>query len=87
MKAVPTRIRLEDSVIYPGDEQMLDGARISFECKRETVLSGGDYKLEWRVFLDNSPPSFGEIDLGTLLQHARTSKADGPESDSARSSR
>lgn len=74
-----TRIILEDTVIYPGDEQELDNAQISFECKREAVISDGDYRLSWKVFLDNSPPSFGEIDLGALLQDARRRQTDDSE--------
>ena len=73
------RIKLENTIIYPGDEQELDETQISFECKREAVISGGDYQLSWRVFLDNSPPSFGEIDLGALLQDARGRKANDSE--------
>jgi hypothetical protein len=71
-KAVPTRIKMEDAAIYPGDEQSIANAQLCFECERETVLADGDYKLNWRVFLDNSPPSFGEIDLSPLLKDART---------------
>ena len=70
------RINLEDTIIYPGDEQALPAAQISFECKRETILGGGDYRVDWKVFLDNSLPSFGEIDLGTLLQNARNGAGD-----------
>jgi hypothetical protein len=79
MKTAPQRIKLEDTIIYPGGEHVLESAKISLECKRETVFAGGDYKLDWRVFLDNSPPSFGVIDLGATLQHARTRKPDGFE--------
>jgi hypothetical protein len=32
--------------------------------------------VNWKVFLDDSPPSFGEIDLGTLAQNAREQAAD-----------
>jgi Putative DNA-binding domain len=79
MRSPPMRIKLEDTIIYPGDEQELNNAKISFECKRDAVISGGDYKISWKVFLDNSPPSFGEIDLGALLQDARRQMADDPE--------
>jgi hypothetical protein len=73
-KAAPTRIKLDDITIYPGDEHELDRG-FAVESKREVVLTGGDYKLSWRVFLDNSPPSFGETDLGTLIQDARVRKS------------
>jgi Putative DNA-binding domain len=70
-KAVPMRLKLEDAIIYPGDEQTIDRARPSLECKRETVFAAGDYTLSWKVFLDNSPPTFGEIDLASLIETAR----------------
>lgn len=74
IKAAPTRIKLDDAIIYPGDEYEIDQA-FAVECKRGVVLSRGDYKLSWRVFLDNSPSSFGEIDLGTIIQDARVHKS------------
>jgi hypothetical protein len=70
MKSVPTRLKLEDAIIYPGDEQAID-ARLSVECKRDTVFASGDYTLSWKVFLDNSPASFGEIDLASLIETTR----------------
>lgn len=74
IKSAPTRIKLDDAIIYPGDEHETDRV-LAVECKREAVLTGGDYKLSWRVFLDNSPPSFGDIDLGTVIQDARVRKS------------
>jgi hypothetical protein len=38
MKTAPQRIKLEDTIIYPGDEHVLESAKISLECKRETIL-------------------------------------------------
>jgi hypothetical protein len=71
IKSVPMRRTLEDAIIYPGDEQTIEDARFSLECKRETVFASGDYTLNWKVFLDNSPPNFGEIDLASLIETAR----------------
>jgi hypothetical protein len=71
LKSVPMRLKLEDAIIYPGDELAINEARLSLECKREIVLAGGDYTLSWKVFLDNSPPSFGEIDLASMIETAR----------------
>ena len=68
-KSGPMRLKLEDAIIYPGDEQAIND--ISVECKRETVFAGGDYTVRWKIFLDNSPPSFGEIDLASLIETAR----------------
>jgi hypothetical protein len=68
-KSGPVRLKLEDAIIYPGDEQAIND--ISVECKRETVFAGGDYTVRWKIFLDNSPPSFGEIDLASLIETAR----------------
>jgi hypothetical protein len=75
-KSIPTRLQLEKSIIYPGDEQTIDKSRFSLECKREAALEVGDYALHWKVFLDNSPPSYGEIDLGTLIETARQQSVD-----------
>jgi hypothetical protein len=61
---------LEDITLYPGDEQAISG-QFAVECKREAVLSVGDFSMSWKVFLDNSPPSYGEIDLVTLIETAR----------------
>jgi hypothetical protein len=70
-KSSISRFSMEDAVVYPGDEQAINQARLSLNCKRETVLIGGDYTLSWKVFLDNSSPSFGDIDLATLIETAR----------------
>jgi Putative DNA-binding domain len=65
----PMRLKLEDAIVYPGDEQTI--YKVSVECKRETVFAGGDYTVRWKMFLDNSPPSFGEIDVASLIETAR----------------
>jgi hypothetical protein len=70
VKPIPVRLKLEDAIVYPGDEQTINGAQLSLEIKRE-VFAGGDYAMSWKVFLDNSPPSFGEIDLASLIEPAR----------------
>jgi hypothetical protein len=71
VESVPGRLKLKDAIIYPGDEQTITNAHFSFECKRETAFAGGDYTVRWKIFLDNSPPSSGEIDLGSLIERAR----------------
>jgi hypothetical protein len=37
----------------------------------EAVFASRDYTSSWKVFLDNSPPSSGEIDLGSKIERAR----------------
>jgi hypothetical protein len=76
-ESLPLRLKLENAIIYPGDEQAINNARLSLHCKRETALAGGDYTVSWKVFLDNSPPSFGEIDLASLIETARGQVATG----------
>jgi hypothetical protein len=71
LKSVPTRLKLEDAIVYPGDEQTINNSAFSLECKREVALAAGDHVLHWKVFLDNSPPSAGEIDLASLIESAR----------------
>jgi hypothetical protein len=70
-KSSISRLKMEDAIIYPGDEQTVEAARFSLNCKREVVLAGGDYSLIWKIFLDNSPPSVGDIDVATLIEAAR----------------
>jgi hypothetical protein len=70
-RSLSRRKTMEDTIIYPGDEQAIEGSRFSVSCKREIVLAGGDCTLSWKIFLDNSPPSFGDIDLATLIEAAR----------------
>jgi predicted HTH transcriptional regulator len=48
---------------------------LSLECKPEASFADGDYSVRWKVFLDNSPPSSGEIDLGNLIESIRRQKA------------
>jgi hypothetical protein len=67
---IPPRLKMEDAIVYPGDEQTMDKS-LRLECKRETAFSGGNLTIRWKVFLDNSPPSSGEIDLGSLIESAR----------------
>jgi hypothetical protein len=69
--SIPPRLKLEDAIIYPGDEQTINKSRFSLECKHEAALAVGDYALHWKIFLDNSPPSSGEIDLANLIASAR----------------
>jgi hypothetical protein len=71
IKSVPMRLMLDGSIIYPGDEQEIASASFALQCPREMVITAGDLTLSWKVFLDNSPPSSGEIDLATLIETAR----------------
>jgi hypothetical protein len=68
---------MRGALIYPGDEREIVGSACSLRCMRETPLANGDYVVRWRVFLDNSPTSVGEIDLGTEIQGARQDRAGG----------
>lgn len=69
---LPKRLTLEDETIYPGDEiQIGTSGHYWLECKREVPFLDGDYSINWKVFLDNSPPSVGIIDLGKLIMDAR----------------
>jgi hypothetical protein len=68
---LPPRLGMPGEVVYPGDERAIAGSERKMRCKREVKLDRGDYEVRWKVFLDNSPPSEGQIDLGTYLQKAR----------------
>ena len=65
------RLEMRGEVIYPGDEREIAGSECQLRCKRDTALAQGDYVVRWKVFLDNSPPSAGEIDVGSEIQSAR----------------
>ncbi len=67
----PSRLEMRGELIYPGDERDIAGSSCQLRCKREATLTEGDYVLHWKVFLDDSPPCTGEIDLGTNIRSAR----------------
>jgi predicted HTH transcriptional regulator len=69
--SIPSRIELQDEIIFPADVREISGSYCHLRCKRDVLLSAGDYVFHWAVYLDNSPPSLGKIDVGTLLQGAR----------------
>jgi len=69
--SLPSRLEMRDEVIYPGDEREITGSECTLQCKRDAVLALRDYLVRWKVFLDNSPPSSGEIDVGSEIQPAR----------------
>jgi hypothetical protein len=70
-RSLPPRLEMPGEVIYPGDEREIAGSECHLRCKREAELAEEDYVVRWSVFLDNSPPSTGEIDLGTEIQGTR----------------
>jgi schlafen family protein len=72
---LPARLAMQGDVIYPGDERPIDGSRCELRCKRDAPLTSGDYAVHWKVFLDNSPPSFGQLDLADFIQQARAQAA------------
>ena len=69
--SLPSRLDVRGEVIYPGDQREIAGSECHLRCKREVTLAEGDYVVSWKVFLDNSPPSAGDIDLGCHIQNAR----------------
>lgn len=66
-----SRHEMREDVIYSGDEREIADSECRLQCRRGSVLAVGDYGIKWKVFLDNSPPSEGEIDLGEWIQTAR----------------
>ena len=74
MQAVRVQQRYDlgpNHLIYPGDRRVISD-RCFLECKPDASLDDGEYRVRWTIFLDNSLPSSGEIDLGRLLMSART---------------
>jgi hypothetical protein len=69
--SLPRRLDMKEEVIYPGEERILGKPSYCLQSKRDVSFVAGDYVLHWKVFLDNSPPSSGEIDVGELIETAR----------------
>jgi hypothetical protein len=69
--ALPSRLDMTGEIIYPGDERDITGSQCHLRCKRDAALVEGDYVVRWTIYLDNSSPSVGEIDIGTEIQGAR----------------
>ena len=69
--ALPPRLDMSGEIIYPGDERDITGSQCQLRCKRDAALVKGDYVVRWKIYLDNSPPSIGEIDIGSEIQGAR----------------
>jgi len=65
------RLEMPGEVIFPGDQRIIECSECKLLCKREVPLAEGDYVVGWRVYLDNSQPSAGEIDVGGEIQSAR----------------
>jgi hypothetical protein len=70
VRELPSRSELRGA-IYPGDQREIERSRCELRCLRSTMVAPGDYVVKWRVFLNNSPPSVSEIDLGTHIQGSR----------------
>lgn len=69
--SIPSRLELQHETIFPADVREISGSHCRLRCKRDVLLAEGDYVFHWTVYLDNSPPSMGTIDVGALLQGAR----------------
>lgn len=66
------RINMPEEIIYPGDERIIEESANSWlTCPQELSFVDGDCVVRWKIFLDNSPPSSGEVDLGRLVEDAR----------------
>ena len=68
---LPARLDMVDGPIYPGDERVIGASERWVQCNRETSFAQGEYVVRWKVFLHNSPPSSGEVDLGLAIENAR----------------
>ena len=67
-----SRFEMRGEVVYPGDEREIPDSACQVICNRKLTMTQGDFVVRWKVFLDNSPPCAGEIDLGPEIQSART---------------
>lgn len=65
------RVDMVGETIYPGDDRSVPGSSRQFRCKSGKPIAPGDFVVHWRVFLDNAPPSSGDLDLGHFLETER----------------
>lgn len=65
------RYDMDGEIVYPGDERVIPGSQRRVDCGSEAEVGQDEYSVKWTVFLDNSPPSVGKVDLGVALQDAR----------------
>jgi hypothetical protein len=76
---------MRGEVVYPGESREIPGVGGSMYLPCQEVFKPGTYILCWKLFLDNSPPCAGEIDLGAEIEEARKSSAnDRPTDEAAR---
>lgn len=75
--ALPSRLEMGGDMVYPGDEREIPESEAKLQCRRGVPLCNGAYIVKWKVFLDNSPPSEGEIDLGAVVENARSCASPG----------
>jgi hypothetical protein len=68
---VVSRHEMRGEVIFPGDERLITGTRSSFRQKRAHVFDWNESVCQWRVFLDNAPPSMGTLRIEDVIQMAR----------------
>ena len=77
--SLPPRFEMQGQVIYPGDERDIADYESKFQCRNGVALSEGVCIVKWKIFLDNSPASEGAIDLGAVVQNARTFSVSGKQ--------
>lgn len=70
-KRLSGKIDMRGEVIFPGDQLKIPESQYNFKIFREIVFQIGEYMVEWKIFLDNSPPSAGNFDLGEWLSRHR----------------
>ena len=75
--SLPPRFDMQGQVVYPGDERDIADSESKFQCRNGVALSEGVCIVKWKIFLDNSPASEGEIDLGAVVQNGRNCSVPG----------
>jgi len=73
------RLQLKGLTLYPDDTHDLSLAKgfpnlPVIRCKGRLLIEPGTCVARWTVFMDNSLPSRGEVDVGLLVNAARNSK-------------
>jgi hypothetical protein len=72
-----SRYTMVGEVIYPGDERLVPAFKREWRLKRDHLITPHSHTCDWRVFLDNTPPSGGVLDLGQFLEDSRASANSG----------
>ncbi len=65
--------------IFPTQRRVFPGESFSFHLPAGATVEKGTVRLRWTVFLDDAPPSSGEIDLADYFKRAALTGSARPD--------